>query len=146
MRGWFAGWGPAEWTALLVAVLASLGTSGGIGSWIAVRRAKRQGISDREAEARKQERDDRAEADRRTQARTDAELTRLSEALGKAQDEIGELREAVRKQFVREEVQRRVLMHHAAWDWVVVQEVRKAGIHVEDPPPLTPPRPEGETT
>lgn len=139
--GLFTGWGPAEWTALLVAVIASLGTSGGIGSWLAVRRAKRAGIAVEEAEARRQERVDRAESDRRNQDRTDKELTRQAEALAAAQAEIIELREAQRLQFAREEHQRTVLMHHATWDWLVVQEVRKHGIDVEDPPPLTPPPP-----
>lgn len=139
--GPLAGWGPGEWTALLIAVIASLGTSGGIGSWIAVRRAKRQGVSADEAEARKQERDDRAAADKRAQERTDNELARLSLSLTNALSEIEELREAVRQQFAREEHQRTILMHHATWDWIVVQEVRRHGITVEDPPPLTPPPP-----
>lgn len=128
---------PDQWTAVLLGLLAACGTTGGIGSWIATRRATKKGISDKQTEARETERRERHEADQRVQQRTDKELERLGTALANAQTEIDELREGQRQQFVRDERQRAVLLHHAAWDWLVVQELRKHGIPAEDPPALT---------
>lgn len=133
---------PAEWTGIVVAVLAALGTSGGIGSHIAARRATRAGISDRDAQARAEEMRDRREAAKAAAERTETELARLTHVVETQQEEINELRQWQRDQFARETAHHAALMEHGGWDWVALDEAQKAGITLPPVPPLSaPPRP-----
>lgn len=120
----------------VVAVVAALFGSGGVGAVMQGRRARRDGVSANAQQAREDESRRQVESD----ARTDREIARLATSLDEAIVEIGKLRDEQRRAFIREEQQRTILMYHGAWDFTMMGELRRLGAEIHDPPPLwTPP-------
>jgi uncharacterized protein HemX len=126
---------PEALAGWVIAAIAALFGSGGIGAVIQGRRARAEGVSANANQARTDEARRQAESD----ARTDRELTRLAGSLTAALEQIEELREEQRQAFIREQQQRTVLMYHGAWDFTVLRELRRLGVDISEPPPLTPP-------
>lgn len=136
------GWVNVVWlgVAILVAVFGrGFGTA-----LLAGVRNMRAGLASKESEARQQERQFRAtERDAAEQA-AERVMTRMGEQLKDADrriaelgEEVGQLREAQRQAFVREQHAMSTLTAHAVWDHAAIQELPEG---FPAPPPLLPPR------
>lgn len=113
-----------EW-ALLLGAIATVAAS-----WGAARYAGRSSVKVAEVTA--------GVDAKRAATEEFAEITEgLRTDLTAARVAIGELRAEQDRMQTREASQRAVLMRHAAWDWMAVQALRKAGIEISDPPALT---------